>query len=357
MIDKAKAILDQFRELDEQLRQPDITADLKKYQRLMRERRHMEELAEKAGRYVELSEQLSEDEEILQGDDDELKELVKDEIGGLKTALAELEERLKVLLIPKDPDDDKNTILEIRSGTGGEEAALFAADLYRMYMRYAEQRNWKTELLDMSGSETGGIKEVIVSIIGDGAYGDLKFESGVHRVQRVPVTESSGRLHTSAATVAVLPEAEEVDLEINDEDLKIDTYRASGAGGQHVNKTESAIRITHLPSGLVVTCQDEKSQHKNRERALKVLRSRLYEMKQKKLADERAKTRKSMVSTGDRSAKIRTYNFPQGRLTDHRINLTLYKLTAILDGDLSEVIEALKIEDMKIKMDEARVTV
>ncbi len=353
MIDKTKAILEQYRNLEEKLQQPDIISDMKNYQNLMRERRHMEELVEKSRQYVEISNQLKEDEEVLQGNDDELKELVKEEIGELKTQLAALEEKLKILLIPIDPDDDKNTILEIRSGTGGEEAALFASDLYRMYMRYAEQRNWKTELLDMSGSESGGIKEVVVSIIGNGAYGDLKFESGVHRVQRVPATESSGRLHTSAATVAVLPEAEEVDMEINDEDLKIDTYRSSGAGGQHVNKTESAIRITHLPSGLVVTCQDEKSQHKNRERAMKVLRARLYEMKQKKLSDERAKTRKSMVSTGDRSAKIRTYNFPQGRLTDHRINLTLYKLNAILDGDLAEVIENLKIEDMKIKIDEA----
>ena len=353
MFEKAIEIMRQFDDLNRQLSSPDIMSDMDNYKRLMRERSWMEKLVEKCREYLEKSNHLKEDEEVLQGDDEELKELVKAEISEISDDLAILEEELRVLLIPKDPDDDKNTILEIRGGTGGEEAALFAGDLYRMYMRYAERNNWTTEQLDHSASEGGGIKEVVISIIGEGAYGDLKFESGVHRVQRVPATESSGRLHTSAATVAVLPEAEEVDLEINDEDLKIDTYRASGAGGQHVNKTESAIRITHIPSGLVVTCQDEKSQHKNKDRALKVLRSRLYEQEQDKLAKERAKTRKSMVSTGDRSAKIRTYNYPQGRVTDHRINLTLYKLNSIMDGDLIEIIEALKIEDLKIKMEEA----
>jgi len=353
MITKLNEIIARFEELDQILSDPDIINDMKRYTQIMRERSGLEKTVEKARLYLEKADQLADDEEVLRGDDDELKELVKDEIGSLKDELNQLEEEIKILLIPHDPDDDKNTILEIRSGTGGEEAALFAGDLHRMYMRYAERRSWKTEELDFSASETGGIKEVVVSIIGEGAYGDLKYESGVHRVQRVPTTESSGRLHTSAATVAVLPEAEAVDIEIVDEDLKIDTYRASGAGGQHVNKTESAIRITHIPSGLVVTCQDEKSQHKNKDKAMKVLRSRLYEQERSKLAQERAQTRKSMVSTGDRSAKIRTYNYPQNRVTDHRVNLTLYKLNDILDGDLLETIEVLKLEERKHKMEEA----
>jgi peptide chain release factor 1 len=280
-----------------------------------------------------------------------LKELVKTEIGQLREDLAIQEEKLKILLIPKDPDDNKNTILEVRSGTGGDEAALFAGNLYRMYLRYAERKGWKIEVLSINDNEGGGIKEVVVALAGKGAYGLLKFESGVHRVQRIPETESSGRIHTSAATVAILPEAEDVDVEINESDLKIDTFRASGAGGQHVNKTESAIRITHNPTGLVVTCQDESSQHKNRDKAMKVLRSRLYEVKIEKQNRERADARRSMVSTGDRSAKIRTYNFPQGRVTDHRINLTLYKLNEIMDGNLTMVIEALKLEDQKAAME------
>ena len=257
------------------------------------------------------------------------------------------EEALKILLIPKDPDDNKNTILEIRSGTGGDEAALFAGDLYRMYLRFAERSRWKTEIISLNDNEGGGVKEVIIALNGDGAYGQLKYESGVHRVQRIPQTESSGRIHTSAATVAVLPEAEDVDIEILDADLKIDTYRASGAGGQHVNKTESAIRITHIPTGLVVTCQDESSQHKNRAAALKVLKSRMLAAEQEKVAAKRAAERRSLVSTGDRSAKIRTYNFSQGRVTDHRINFTTYRLNEILDGDITEIIEQLKIAEQQ----------
>jgi len=260
---------------------------------------------------------------------------------------------LKVLLIPKDPNDNNNTILEIRSGTGGDEAALFAGDLMRMYIRYVERKNWDSEIMTLHNNEGGGIKEAIISIKGRGAYGSMKFESGVHRVQRVPETESSGRLHTSAATVAVLPEIEALDMEIKDSDIKIDTYRASGAGGQHVNKTESAIRLTHIPSGVVVTCQDESSQHRNKDKALKVLRSKIYEIQETEQNKERADQRKSMVSTGDRSAKIRTYNFPQGRFTDHRINLTLYKLNDIMDGDLEEVFEFLKIENQKLLMNDA----
>ena len=261
-----------------------------------------------------------------------------------------IEDELKILLIPHDPNDDKNTIIEIRAGTGGDEAALFAADLYRMYSRYAERSGWKHELMNLNATGIGGFKEIIFSLEGDSTYGKLKFESGVHRVQRVPKTEASGRVHTSAATVAVLPEAEEADIEVNESDLKIDTYRASGAGGQHVNKTESAIRITHLPTGLVVTCQDESSQHKNRAAAMKVLRSRLLSMEQDRIANKRAKERKSLVSTGDRSAKIRTYNFPQGRITDHRIKYTCHQLDLVLDGELNEIIEQLQLADQQEKL-------
>lgn len=351
MIDKLESVIARHDELAELMSQPEAMQDMKAFTKMAREHRSMTELVEHAKKFIDTFNQLQEDEEILNGDDPELKELVKEEIGPLRDDIAQQEEKLKILLIPKDPDDDKNTILEIRSGTGGDEAALFAGDLYRMYLRYAERQGWKTEIMTLHDNEGGGIKEVIVTINGEGAFGQLKFESGVHRVQRIPETESSGRVHTSAATVAVLPEAEDVDIEVNEADLKIDTYRASGAGGQHVNKTESAIRITHNPTGLVVTCQDESSQHKNRDKAMKVLRSRLYEVEMEKQHKERADARKSMVSTGDRSAKIRTYNFPQGRVTDHRINLTLYKLNDIMDGDLSETIEALKLEDQKAAME------
>ena len=351
MIDKLKLVIDRYNELAELMSKPEAMNNMKKFTRMAKEHSAIDKLVEYAKIYIEDYNQLKEHEEILSSDDDELKELVKEEIGDLRDSLVAQEENLKILLIPKDPDDDKNTILEIRSGTGGDEAALFATDLHRMYLRFAERNSWKTEIISMNDNEGGGIKEVIIALNGAGAYGHLKFESGVHRVQRIPETESSGRIHTSAATVAVLPEAEDVDIEINESDLKIDTYRASGAGGQHVNKTESAIRITHAPTGLVVTCQDESSQHKNRDKAMKVLRSRLYEVEMEQQHKERADARKSMVSTGDRSAKIRTYNFPQGRLTDHRINLTLYKLNDIMDGDLTEIIDALKMEDQKVAME------
>ena len=279
--------------------------------------------------------------------DTELKELAIDEIDLHKKRKTELEKELKIKLLPKDPLDNKNIILEIRAGTGGDEAALFAADLFRLYSHFSEKYNWEKELISSNEIGIGGFKEVIIALKGRGAYGMLKYESGVHRVQRVPETETGGRVHTSAATVAVLPEAEEVDVELNDTDLKIDTYRASGAGGQHVNKTESAIRITHIPTGLVVTCQDESSQHKNRAAALKVLRSRLLADQKEKAAAERAAERTSLVSTGDRSAKIRTYNFPQGRVTDHRINFTSYRLSEIMNGDIEEVIEKLKIAEQQ----------
>ena len=286
----------------------------------------------------------------MAGEDEELKDIAQAEIEELQADLGKQEEELKVLLIPHDPTDDKNTILEIRAGTGGDEAALFAADLFRMYSRFAERNGLKYEVMESNAIGIGGFKEIIFSVKGESVYGLLKFESGVHRVQRVPKTETSGRVHTSAATVAVLPEAEEADVEVVDADLKIDTYRASGAGGQHVNKTESAIRITHIPTGLVVTCQDETSQHKNKAAALKVLRSRLLAAEQEKLAKERAAARRDMVSTGDRSAKIRTYNFPQGRITAHRINFTAYNLEGVMDGDIADIIENLKLADQQAQL-------
>ncbi|MDD5541281.1 MAG: peptide chain release factor 1, partial [Candidatus Marinimicrobia bacterium] len=279
----------------------------------------------------------------LNGPDEDLKQLAEEELPALEEQEATLAEELRLLLIPKDPNDDKNAIVEIRAGTGGDEAAIFAADLHRMYLKFAERQGWKTEELSGTENGLGGFKEVIFLLSGEDVYGTMKFESGVHRVQRVPVTETQGRVHTSAATVAILPEAEEVDIEVNANDLRIDTYRASGAGGQHVNKVETAIRITHLPTGLVVTCQDEKSQFKNKEKALKILRSRLLALKEAEQEAEIAAKRRSMVSTGDRSAKIRTYNFPQGRVTDHRINLTLYRLEEIMEGEIDELISALQL--------------
>ncbi|MCH7496890.1 MAG: peptide chain release factor 1 [Candidatus Marinimicrobia bacterium] len=345
MITKLREIIQRQDDLTERMSEPETASDPKRYAQLAREHSELSEVADKARRFVDLDGHRHEIEDMLTGDDEELKVLAAEELPTLIAQLAALEEELKVLLLPRDPADDKNTILEIRSGTGGEEAALFAADLYRMYSRYAERRNWDTEVLSLSESETGGIKEIIVSVKGKGAYGDLKYERGVHRVQRVPATESSGRIHTSAASVAVLPEADPVEVNIVQADLKIDTYRASGHGGQHVNKTDSAVRITHLPSGIVVTCQDEKSQHKNRLKAMKVLAARLYAKQLEKQQNLRAKERRSMVSTGDRSAKVRTYNFPQGRVTDHRINLTLYRLSEITDGDLHELIAQLRLRD------------
>jgi len=321
--------------------------DQNKYKVTAQEHSQLSPIVLKGQEYLNVLQQIADDEDILKGDDAELKEIAQEEFSELKVQMESLENELKVMLIPKDPNDDKNTIVEIRAGTGGDEAALFAADLFRLYSRFAERNNWTREIMEMNDIGIGGYKEVIFLITGKGAYGLMKYESGVHRVQRVPKTEAGGRVHTSAATVAVLPEAEEAEIDINEGDLKIDTFRASGAGGQHVNKTESAIRITHLPSGLVVSCQDEKSQHQNRLLAMKVLRSRLLAQEQERLAQERASARKSMVSTGDRSAKIRTYNFSQGRITDHRINYTAYKLDAILDGDISELIEQLKLAEQQ----------
>ena len=347
MRDKLQTIIDKHSLLSEQLADPEIFNDQKKLTTTAKEHSALEDVVNVGKEYLAVLQNIEDDKSILNGDDAELKEIAQEELIELESRKDKLESDLKILLLPRDPNDDKNLILEIRAGTGGDEAALFAADLFRVYTRYAERKNWKYKVMDSSDTGIGGIKEAIVSIQGKGAFGMLKYESGVHRVQRVPKTETSGRVHTSAATIAVLPEAEDVDIEINDSDLKIDTYRASGAGGQHVNKTESAIRITHIPTGLVVTCQDESSQHKNRAAALKVLKSRLLASEQEKVAAERAAERRSLVSTGDRSAKIRTYNFPQGRVTDHRINFTSYKLNEILDGDITEVIEKLKIAEQQ----------
>ena len=347
MKDKLQTIIDKHSLLSEQLADPEIFNDQKKLTTTAKEHSALEDVVNVGKEYLAVLQNIEDDKLILNGDDAELKEIAQEELIELESRKDKLESDLKILLLPRDPNDDKNLILEIRAGTGGDEAALFAADLFRVYTRYAERKNWKYKVMDSSDTGIGGIKEAIVSIQGKGAFGMLKYESGVHRVQRVPKTETSGRVHTSAATIAVLPEAEDVDIEVNDSDLKIDTYRASGAGGQHVNKTESAIRITHIPTGLVVTCQDESSQHKNRAAALKVLKSRLLASEQEKVAAERAAERRSLVSTGDRSAKIRTYNFPQGRVTDHRINFTSYKLNEILDGDITEVIEKLKIAEQQ----------
>ena len=347
MRDKLQTIIDKHSLLSEQLADPEIFNDQKKLTTTAKEHSALEDVVNVGKEYLAVLQNIEDDKSILDGHDAELKEIAQEELIELESRKDKLESDLKILLLPRDPNDDKNLILEIRAGTGGDEAALFAADLFRVYTRYAERKNWEYKVMDSSDTGIGGVKEAIVSIQGKGAFGMLKYESGVHRVQRVPKTETSGRVHTSAATIAVLPEAEDVDIEVNDSDLKIDTYRASGAGGQHVNKTESAIRITHIPTGLVVTCQDESSQHKNRAAALKVLKSRLLASEQEKAAAERAAERRSLVSTGDRSAKIRTYNFPQGRVTDHRINFTSYKLNEILDGDITEVIEKLKIAEQQ----------
>ena len=350
MIDKLKEIITHFQSLENKMADTSLINDQKLYTEMAKEHRRLSPIVEKSNQYLKIAEQIEDDLAILDSDDKDLKDIAKSEIEDLEQSLAKLEDELKILLLPHDPTDDKNTIIEIRAGTGGDEAALFAADLFRMYTHFAENNDWKYEVMDSNSIGIGGFKEIIFSVKGEGVYGLMKFESGVHRVQRVPKTETSGRVHTSAATVAVLPEAEEADIEVFDADLKIDTYRASGAGGQHVNKTESAIRITHIPSGLVVTCQDETSQHKNKAAALKVLRSRLLAAEKDKIAKERAEARKNMVSTGDRSAKIRTYNFPQGRITDHRINFTAYNLEGVMNGQISSIIENLKLADQQAQL-------
>lgn len=344
MFDKLEAMEARYRELEIMISDPELPKDRKRYKEVLQEHAHLSRIIQAYEEYKKIRYRMEETETLLEQEKDaELRNMAKEELEELRIRLSEQEKGLKELLIPRDPRDDKNVIMEIRAGTGGEEAALFAADLFRMYTRYAENRGWKVEVMDANETELGGFKEIIFSVSGAGVYGDLRYESGVHRVQRVPVTEAGGRIHTSAVTVAVLPEAEETEVEIRPEDLRIDVFRASGAGGQHVNKTESAVRITHLPTGIVVTCQDEKSQHKNKARALRVLRARLFEMEEQKRLQEESAIRRSMVGSGDRSERIRTYNFPQNRVTDHRINLTLYKLDSVLEGDLGEIIEALKL--------------
>ncbi len=351
MLLKLKNLKDRFDRLTEEISKPEIIAKQDEWQKLVKERSSLEPIAEKYAEYSAAEENLSKAEELLEQEHDrEMQEMVRAEIDELKEQLAHLTEELKILLLPKDPNDEKNVIVEIRAGAGGEEAGLFGAEVQRMYYRYAERQHWKVEETDMNVTELGGVKEVTFLIVGKGAYSKLKYESGVHRVQRVPETESQGRVHTSTITVAVLPEVEDVEIEIDEKDLKVDTYRSSGAGGQHVNKTESAIRITHLPTGLVVACQDERSQIKNREKAMKTLKSKLYDLYRSQQDKEYAETRKTQIGTGDRSERIRTYNFPQGRVTDHRIGLTLYSLESFMDGDLDEMIEALRIADQTAKL-------
>lgn len=350
MFDKLDFISDKYEELAMKVADPDVINDQPRWQKYIKEMGEMEPIVNKYKEYKKTKESVAEAKEMLDSGDEELKELAKMELADLEGKIPEMENDLKVLLLPKDPNDDKNVILEIRAGTGGEEAALFAQDLLRMYLRYTERRGWKAEIMDANDTGIGGIKEASVLIKGKGAYSRLKYESGTHRVQRVPETESSGRIHTSAATVAVLPEVDDVEVHIDPNDVRVDVYRSSGNGGQCVNTTDSAVRLTHIPTGLVVTCQDEKSQIKNKEKAFKVLRSRLYDMKLKEQNDEISAERRSQVGSGDRSERIRTYNFPQGRVTDHRIGMTIYKLDSFLDGEIDEIIDGLITSDQAEKM-------
>ena len=355
MFEKLKAAEEKYGEISEKLTDMEVIGDNKLYASLMKEYKNLTPIVEKYREYCKCKKAADEAKELLDdsGTDSEMKELARMELEENRTRIDEISEELKILLIPKDPNDDKNVIIEIRGGPGDEEASLFANSLYRMYTMYAEARRWKIEVLSINATELGGIKEISFSVEGEGAYSRFKYESGVHRVQRVPETESQGRIHTSTVTVAVLVEADDVELEINPTDLKIDVFRASGAGGQHINKTESAVRITHLPTGVVVECQDERSQHKNKDKAMKILRSRLYEALMQEQNDKIASERKSQVGTGNRSERIRTYNFPESRVTDHRIGLTLYRLESILNGSLDEIIDALATADQAAKLSQS----
>jgi len=337
---KLDEVESRFRAINDQLSQPDIAANPNRYRELMKEHSHLRPICETFQQFRELERQIGDAKEMLEDGDSEFRTLAREELAELDPQLEALSHRLKLLLLPKDPNEGRNVILEIRAGVGGDEAGLFASDLFRMYSRYGESRRWKFELMNLSQNEAGGYKEVIASITGEDVYKRLKYESGVHRVQRVPATEAQGRIHTSTCTVALMPEAEEVDVQIQDKDLRIDVFRASGPGGQSVNTTDSAVRITHLPTSLVVICQDEKSQHKNKAKAMKVLRTRLYEQERAAQQAEQRDMRLAQVGTGDRSERIRTYNFPQGRLTDHRIGLTLYNVDRIVEGELEEVLDA-----------------
>lgn len=341
MLDKLAEVEKRYEELERLMSDPGMLNLQREYSKLARERSDLEEIVVCFREWRKVEQEIQENRQLLEENDEAIRELAKEEVNVLRLREEELSNRLKFLILPKDPNDSKNVIIEIRAGTGGDEAALFAGELYRMYARYAETRGWRVEILSSSPTGLGGFKEIIVMVEGKGAYSRLKFEGGVHRVQRVPVTEGSGRIHTSAVTVAVLPEADEVELEIDPKDIRVDVFRSSGPGGQSVNTTDSAVRITHIPSGIVVSCQDEKSQHKNRAKGMKIMRARLLEKKQEEQRSEIAATRKLMVGSGDRSERIRTYNFPQGRLTDHRINLTIYQLERIMEGEIDEVVEGL----------------
>jgi peptide chain release factor 1 len=354
MFDKLESAENRYEEINHKLSDPEVIANQEEFRKLMKEHSDLSEIVNKYREYKKVTQEIEDTKQLLEETQDkEFRELAQSEFDMLKESLEEIKDELQIMLLPKDPNDERSVIVEIRAGAGGDESALFAADLFKMYTKYSERNHWSTEILDANETDIGGFKEIIFSIDAKGAYSRLKYEIGVHRVQRVPDTEASGRVHTSTVTVAVLPEADDVDIEINPDDLQIDTYRASGAGGQHVNKTSSAIRITHIPSGLVVTCQDQRSQHKNREKAMKVLRSRLYDIALQQQSSEIAQSRKSQVGTGDRSERIRTYNFPQGRVTDHRIGLTLYKIDEILEGDLDEIINALLTAEQAEKLGNA----
>lgn len=351
MFDKLEDLVIRLQEIMDELNEPSVINDQARFRKLMKEQNDLSPIVEKYNEYKAAKQGIEDSLMIIEEEtDEEMRELAKEELNECKAQVTQIEEELKILLLPKDPNDDKNVIVEIRAGAGGDEAALFASELYRMYSRYAERNRWKVDMMSVNENGIGGFKEVIFMISGQGAYSKLKYESGVHRVQRVPQTESGGRIHTSTITVAIMPEAEEVDVEINMNDCKFDVFRASGNGGQCVNTTDSAVRLTHIPSGIVISCQDEKSQLKNKEKALKVLRTRLYDLELEKAQSAEAEARRSQVGTGDRSEKIRTYNFPQGRVTDHRIKLTLHRLDSIMDGDLYEVIDSLTAADQAAKL-------